>query len=178
MNRLYGALLWISQKLVNLGFNAIINKIHDSTTIPLIYKKTLEYMRKGHNDNQAIIKALYDLDFISDKEIQVLREYLNYGENKMCNGVRKHSFSSYSGKCIYCGILGCATGLEKHSFSSYSGKCIYCEIIGCATGLETHSFSSYSGECIYCGILGCQFGLEKHSFDSYSGKCIYCEIHQ
>ena len=122
MDRLYKALLWISQKLVNLGFNAIIRKIHDSTTIPLIDRKALEYMSAGHNENQAIIEALYDLDFISDKEIQVLREYLNYGVNKMCKNGKSHSFSSSTGKCLDCGIIGCATGLKNHSFSSSTGK--------------------------------------------------------
>ena len=178
MNRLYKALLWISQKLVNLGFNAIIRKIHDSTTIPLINRKALEYMRAGHNENQAIIEALYDLDFISDKEIQVLREYLNYGVNKMCKNGQSHSFGSSTGKCFYCGIIGCAAGLESHSFGSSTGKCFYCGIIGCAVGLESHSFLSSTGKCFYCGILGCQFGLESHSFSSSTGKCFYCGIHQ
>ncbi len=57
MNRLYAAFLWISQKLVNLGFNAIIRKIHDNSTIPIINKKAINYVRQGYNENQAIIEA-------------------------------------------------------------------------------------------------------------------------
>ena len=128
MNRIYGALLWISQKLISFGFNAIVRKIHDKTTIPLINRKTIEYMNEGHNENQAIVEALYDLDFISDKEIQVLRQYFDYQVNKQCKTGKSHIFNSDNGKCYDCGIIGCATGLENHIFNSDNGKCYNCGI--------------------------------------------------
>ena len=69
MQSIYSALEFISIKLLQLGFNATIRKIHDAATIPIINKKTAEYIIKGHNENQAIIESLYDLDLINDKEI-------------------------------------------------------------------------------------------------------------
>ena len=47
MKSVYSALEWISIKYLQFGFNASIRKIHDSTTIPLIYKKTIEYINKA-----------------------------------------------------------------------------------------------------------------------------------
>ena len=166
MNAIYKALLFISEKLASTSLNYLIRKIHDYTTIPYIYKKTLQYMAKGHSENQAILESLYDLGLIEDEEIQILRNSQNYRGINCLTG-KNHYFSS--GKCTYCGIIGCLFGLREHYFSS--GKCIYCGIIGCSVGLRDHNFSS--GKCLYCGIIGCSFGLRDHNFSS--GKCYIVE---
>ena len=144
MNKVYNALLWITIKLGNFSLNKLIRKIHDKTIIPIINKKTILYMNQGHSENAAILESLYDLGLISDSEIQILRNNPNY-RNVNCKSGKNHNFSS--GKCLYCGIIGCSVGLRDHNFSS--GKCIYCGIIGCSVGLRVHNFSS--GKCIYCG---------------------------
>ena len=172
MKYFYKGFLWISQKLGNAGLNYIIRKIHDNTTIPVIAKKTLHYINEGHSENQATIEALYDLDFISDKEIQFLRNYFDYQASKKCKNGKNHSYNS-DGKCYDCGIIGCSVGLQKHFFNS-DEKCYYCGIIGCSVGLQKHFFNS-DGKCYYCGIIGCSFGLQKHFFNS-NGKCYYCGI--
>ena len=53
-------------------------KINDKTIIPMISKKTIEYINKGHSENQMIIEDQYNLDLIRDNEIQLLRKYLEY----------------------------------------------------------------------------------------------------
>ena len=167
MNKVYNALLWITIKLGNYSLNKLIRKIHDKTIIPIINKKAILYMNQGHSENAAILESLYDLGLISDSEIQILRNNPNYS-NVNCKSGKNHYFSS--GKCTYCGIIGCSVGLRDHYFSN--GNCIYCGIIGCSVGLRDHYFSN--GNCIYCGIIGCVFGLRDHYFSS--GKCIYCGI--
>ena len=192
MYRIYRALLFVSQRLINTGLNTVINKIHKKTTIPLINQKTIEYMKKGYNENEAIIEALYDLDYISNKDIQALRKNFNYqkGKKSHCfnnggksydydnirceDGTKEHCFSEYNGKCINCGIIGCAIGLQEHVFSDSNGKCIDCGILGCATGLRKHCFDDDNGKCFDCGIIGCKYGIIEHFFDDDNGKCWNC----
>ena len=106
-------------------------------------------MNAGHNENQAIIEALYDLDFISDKEIQVLRKYLNYQVGGQCKMGKPHLFND-DNKCYYCGIIACATGLKNHLFDG-DNKCYNCGIIGCVYRLKNHLFDG-DNKCYYCGI--------------------------
>ena len=169
MNKIYSALLWITDRLANYSLNSLINKIHNKEKIPIIYNKTLLYMNKNNTANIAILNALIDLGLIGNSEINLLTKYPNY-KNVGCKSGESHDF--FSGKCMYCSKIGCSVGLQDHDF--FSGKCLYCGIIGCAVGLQDHDF--FSGKCLYCGIIGCEFCLEAHDF--FSGKCLYCGIRE
>ena len=176
IEKFYKGFKWITNKLAIIGHKDLIINLHDNLSIQGIIHKFIEYNSKGKSTNISIISALYDYGFLSNKEIQLIRDVSNYRINQYCKYGREHSYDEDDGKCEICGIIGCAAGIREHFFES-SGKCEYCGIIGCAVGLTDHYFGYFKpGKCKYCGIIGCTVGLLEHNFSDNNIKCQYCRI--